>query len=124
MDFSVPGGLARLSYRDQTAGQTGFTPDAGAGMQSIRMGLTPDATGRYLFDALSMRASGNAYLDNYSLSPCRGNLGNAMSARNFRGRIDELAIFGRPLAAEEIRRMFECGSPDAVPGDAAKRKRK
>jgi hypothetical protein len=30
--------------------------------------------------------------------------------RNFRGRIDELAIFGRPLRAEEIKRMFEAGS--------------
>jgi hypothetical protein len=33
----------------------------------------------------------------------------AESNRNFRGCMDELAIFGRPLSAEEVHRMFETG---------------
>ena len=31
--------------------------------------------------------------------------------RNFRGRMDELAIFGRPLSADEVQRMYEQGKP-------------
>ena len=34
--------------------------------------------------------------------------------RNFRGRIDELAIFGRPLTADEVRKMFEAGRPSGA----------
>ena len=30
--------------------------------------------------------------------------------RNLRGRMDELAIFGRPLSADEVQRMYEAGS--------------
>lgn len=34
--------------------------------------------------------------------------------RNFRGRIDEMAIFRRSLRSDEIRRMFEAGRPGDV----------
>jgi hypothetical protein len=31
--------------------------------------------------------------------------------RNFRGRIDELAVFGRPLGPDEVQRMYQQGKP-------------
>ena len=34
-----------------------------------------------------------------------------MAPRYFRGKIDELAIFGRPLDAGEVQRMYEQGKP-------------
>ena len=55
MDFSTPGGLATLSYRDITAGQTAFTQDAT--IKGVNMGLTPDGNGKYTFDTLNMRGS-------------------------------------------------------------------
>jgi hypothetical protein len=40
--------------------------------------------------------------------------------RNLRGLIDEVMVFGRPLAAEEIRRMYEQGKPEvAIPNQSA-----
>jgi hypothetical protein len=39
------------------------------------------------------------------------NLGQADPMRNFRGRIDELVIFGRPLKLEELQLMHEAGNP-------------
>jgi hypothetical protein len=75
MDFSVTGGKAKLSYRDLTLGQTAFTADSGAGMQSIGLGLATDGSGNYVFDRLSLRSShGNAFADNFSVTsvpePC------------------------------------------------------
>jgi hypothetical protein len=32
--------------------------------------------------------------------------------RNLRGRVDELIVFRRPLAAEEIQRMYDAGKPE------------
>jgi hypothetical protein len=43
--------------------------------------------------------------------------------RTFNGRIDEIAVFGRSLKPDEIRRMFEAGSPvgaDGVPDQSGK----
>ena len=34
--------------------------------------------------------------------------------RSFHGRIDEMAIFGRPLKSDEIQPMFEAGKPAGV----------
>ena len=33
--------------------------------------------------------------------------------RNFLGRMDELAIFGRPLRADEVQRTYEQGKPSS-----------
>ena len=48
-------------------------------------------------------------------------------SRNFHGRMGELAIFGRPLASDEIQHMYEVGRPrsidDGVPGVTEREKR-
>jgi hypothetical protein len=41
----------------------------------------------------------------------KGRRGGNEGSRNFRGRIDELAIFGRSLTWDEIRQMFDAGKP-------------
>ena len=42
---------------------------------------------------------------------CIGNWEQGHEARYFRGKIDELAIFGRPLRADEVRDMYEQEKP-------------
>jgi hypothetical protein len=49
--------------------------------------------------------------------------GGNQHPRTFNGRIDEIAVFGRSLKPDEIRRMFEAGSPvgaDGVPDQSGK----
>jgi hypothetical protein len=41
------------------------------------------------------------------------------AGRNLYGRIDELAVFSRPLSADEVRRIYEAGKPDDVEGAGA-----
>jgi hypothetical protein len=55
----------------------------------------------------------------HSTAPCEvliGQMTTGQGARPFFGRIDELALYDRPLTAEEIRGHFRLANPKAGPG--------
>ena len=56
VDLSTAGGLATVSYRDVTAGDTDFTTDSS--LVNIPMGLTQNGEGKYEFGALALRIAG------------------------------------------------------------------
>lgn len=54
-NLGVAGGLATVSYRDITAGQTEFTQDSS--LVNVAMGLTQDSLGKYDFSGVALRIS-------------------------------------------------------------------
>ena len=47
--------------------------------------------------------------------PDSGDTISVPTVRNFRGRIDEMAIFGRAMQADWVQQMYRAGSPEASP---------
>jgi hypothetical protein len=54
---------------------------------------------------------GRAWIGNWRMGDLLEDPKDPVNIRNFRGRMDELAIFGRALSDEEVRRAFEAGRP-------------
>jgi hypothetical protein len=69
-------------------------------------------TKRVQFYVNGRRLNGVDYATSAPLSISHARIGGWDGGdRNFHGKIDELAVFGRPLADDEIRRMYDEGKP-------------
>ena len=81
---------------------------------NIRFYADGNAVGDGKIDKHTPICIGSAWIGHWNNLDLR----TADPMRNFRGSIDELAIFGRPLKSDEIQRMFEAGRPSGVPNTA------
>jgi hypothetical protein len=86
--------------------------EQGRSRRWTHLAVSMDRTGRACFYVdgrlIDSFATGDQERVPVCIGPARIGTWN-LAPRSFNGRIDEMAIFGRCLSAEEIRRMFDAG---------------
>ena len=86
-----------------------------------RDALCGRSTGRPAADSESVPLQiGYADIGNWSV----GTHSTIYPVRHFSGRMDELVIYGRALADEEIKQLYATGTPQPVPGQEAREQMK